>query len=200
MAGIALLVGIVGCRGGASAPSPTTPIAQGSCPEDAVCFNVVSGAPGALGPVRLLLMWVRPDHDDDPSPDVIELGSLAGQERSVSVRRSTLRPPTRIGAYGVTWGYLFAVPADANAATTSPKEAVGIAQMMFTDAKPEVTQLPVNKTYPAGLAPGIAAYRMARVEGGSHDKFFLAPTGAVFDLVICPAVQPRCRLRAPNPN
>jgi hypothetical protein len=72
--------------------------------------------------------------------------------------------------------------------------------MMLTAALPMAAQLPMRETYPAGLAPGIAGYRMAKVGGSGHDKFFLAPSGSVFDLVMCPVVAPRCTLQAPNPT
>lgn len=208
MAFIALLSGGVGSgvggvacgAGGGAAPTPTAPIAQGRCPGDAFCFNVLAGAPGPLGAVHVRLIWVRPDEKHESTPDVVELGTLTGRERSFAVPRSMLRPPRQIGSYGVTWGYVIAAPANAGGAPSSPKDAVGIAQMMFTHAIPEVTALSFNDLYPAGLAPGIAAYRMARVEGRTHEKFFLAPNGAVFDLLLCPTTQPKCRLPAPNPN
>ena len=193
---LSILVAGLGCGGG-SAPSTVAPVAQGGCPSDGFCFNVFPGAPGPLGAVRLRVLWVRPDAEHDSS-DIVEVGTLTGQERSFFVRRSTLRPPAKMGAYGVNWGYFFAVPA--NAGATSVKEAVGIAQMMFTHAMPEATSLPLSGPYPAGIAPGIAGYRMATVGGSGHDKFFLAPSGTVFDFVVCPIVQPKCNLPAPNPN
>lgn len=195
---IATVVAAAGCAGGAASTPSTSSIAAGACPRDGFCFNVLAGGPGPLGPSRLILMWSAPDHKSDSAPDLVELGNLTGQERSVFVPRSAIRPPARSGELGVTWGYVFAV--SPNAPATSTKNAVGIAQMMLTDAKSLATQLPLGEMYPAGLAPGIAGYRMVKVAGRSHDKFFLAPPGAVFDLVVCPVVQPQCRLPAPNPN
>jgi hypothetical protein len=189
---------LAGC--GEATPRATSPVTQGSCPHDSICFNVLTGAPGPLGPVRLYVLWAAPDRKHD-SPDVVEVASLSGQERSVVVPISAIRRPARVGAYGVTWGYVFALPANVDVASgPSPKEAVGIAQMMLTDALPLATQLPLRETYPNGLAPGIAGYRMAQVNGSGHDKFFLAPPGSVFDLVICPTVAPKCQLPAPNPT
>lgn len=185
---------------GASAPSASSPIRDGSCPHDAFCFNVFTGAPGPLGPGRVMLLWTPPEQKGDRDRDVVDLGGLTGQERSFVVWRKDIPPPKRVGGYGVTWGYVFVVPPGVDPRAGSLKSAMGVAQMMFTDAKPVATQLPFASVYPNGLAPGIAGYRTAPVGGSTHDKFFLAPPGAAFDLVVCPTTQPTCRLPAPNPD
>lgn len=189
---LGVLASLAGCGG--EQPSPAAPIAQGRCPADAFCFNVSAGAPGPLGAVRILTLWSAPDDKSSPTPDLVELAQLTGSEHSVVIPRSRLRPPARMGVYGVTWGYVFAVPV--NAGPTSPKQAVGIGQMMFTHA---LAAIPPNTTYPAGAAVGVEAYRMARGRG-SHDSFHLASAGTVFDLVICPTTQPKCDLPTPNPD
>lgn len=188
---------LVGCAG-ASPTSVNAPIAQGSCPQDSVCFNIYTAMPGPVGPSRFVLLWVRPEAEGDKPLDIVELAALTGHERALVIKRSNIRPPSRIGAYGVTWGYAYTIPQSAPP-DSSPKSAVGIAQMMFTDAKPVVFQFPPNATYPGGFTPGVGTYRMNN-QGQGHDKFFQAGPGNVFDLVVCPLTVPNCQLPAPNPN
>jgi len=194
---MALVAAGGGCAG-SSSPAPTHPITQGTCPADSVCWNIFTAMPGPVAPSRLLLAWVSPD--EKGGTDVVELAQLGGREQSVVVKRSQIRPPSRPGSMGVSWGYVYAVPRDAS--KSSPKDAMGIAQMMFSDALPEVVaRFPAGKNsiYPNGLAPGIGTYRMNN-QGQGHDKFFLAGPGTVFDFVVCPLTVPNCQLPAPNPN
>jgi hypothetical protein len=193
-----------GCISSSSSSSSTgvnAPIAQGACPQDSVCFNIFTAMPGPVGPSRFVLLWVQPEAKGDQGPaDLVELAALTGHERAIMIKRSNIRPPARIGAYGVTWGYAYTIPQNGPPGSTSPKSATGIAQMMFTDAKAEiVSHFPPNATYPAGFIPGVGTYRMNN-QGSGHDKFFQAGPGNVFDLVVCPLTVPNCQLPSPNPS
>ena len=142
-------------------------------------------------------MWTPPSDDAKVPPEIVPLANLNGQERTVVVPASAIRPPKTTLMLGQAWGYVFASPPSG---PTSPKQAVGVAYMMFVHSVgPQPQGGFMKEKFPAGIAPGTAPYFMQK-GAGSHDNLVLAPPGSVFELGMCPTTSPGCDLPSPNPS
>jgi hypothetical protein len=182
--------------GGQRPNLPANAITPGTCGAGQVCFNVTVAAPGPIGPTSLYVLWTAPGDKGEPEP--VQLASLSGNERSISLPLSDVAPPRAPSQWNMWWGYVFATPIGA---PPLPKAAAGVAQMMLVHAAAEWQGQAhlVRGRFPAGVATGTAPYFM-RHDGGRFDTFVLARQGSVFDLVFCPVTQPDCQLPMPNPN
>lgn len=174
-------------------------IPPGKCAAGSVCFNIVPKAPGPIGPSRLVLFWTPPSDDTKVPPEIVPLATLNGNERAVVVPLSAVKPPQTTVLMGQAWGYVFAAP---GAAPPSPKNAIGVANMMFVHAVGAQVQSQsqyIRQKFPGGIAEGTAPYTMQRPPQG-HDNFLLAAPGSVFELGMCSQSAPSCELAAPNPS
>jgi hypothetical protein len=89
---------------------------------------MIPRAPGPIGPSRLVLMWTAPSDDARVPPEIVPLADLGGHEGTVVVPVSAIQPPRTTLMLGQAWGYVFASPPSS---PPRPKQAVGIASMMF---------------------------------------------------------------------
>lgn len=178
-------------------PPPVTPPAGATCNAGSVCFRVLPGAPGALGPSQLVLFWTAPGDDDAVPPEVSTLANLSGKESMVVVPLSSVPRPKSTIRMGQAWGYVFVVPANQPA---NPKSAMGAPNMMLVHVVNARAQAPLMQNkFPGGMSEGTAPYFMQKPTAG-HDVFVLAKPGSVFDLRICPANAASCDVPFPNPS
>ncbi len=155
-------------------------------------------APGGIGPSQLVVIWTHPNDDVKVPPEVGYSAPLPAGARRVAIPISAIRAPSFGATFAQAWGYVLTVNA-AQAGSPSPKNATGIAQMMFVHARGAAQQAPLMKDkFPNGMAEGTAPYYMQK--RASHDGFLLAPPGSVFTLQICSASSPGCDLNYPNPS
>jgi len=143
------------------------------------------------------LLWTPPN--ERAPPEVVTLANLSGGERSVALPFSSIRPPQHVSDVGQVWGYVLAVPASDPEAAPDPRLAVGVSHMMLVHAVGASFWAPhLRDKFPAGLAEGTAPYTM-QPGRGRFENFVLAPSGTVFDFVVCP-VNTLCDLPFPNPR
>ncbi len=181
------------------APPPAGPPVASGCAPGSVCFNIVPGAPGPLGPSRLVVYWTPPSDDEKVQPEVANLASLSGAERNVVLPLSAIPRPGRTIRMGQAWGYVFVVAAS-EPNPPRPKKAIGAPNMMFVHAVNAAAQAnALHAKFPGGIAEGTAAYFMDKSQG-VHDGFVLARSGSVFELRICPTNAPNCDVPFPNPS
>jgi len=155
----------------------------------------VPGGPGQLPATRLLLFWTPPNEREPP--EVVTLANLSGSERSLVLPFSSIPPPQHVSEVGQVWGYVAALPVSEPA--PNPKQAVGVPHMMLVHVQNASFWAPhLRDRFPAGLAEGTAPYAM-QPGRGMFEHFVLAPSGTVFDFVVCPLSTP-CKLPFPNPK
>lgn len=178
-------------------PPPVTPPPGANCNPSSVCFRVLPGASGALGPSRLILFWTAPGDDDAVPPEVSTLANLSGNESMVVLPLSSIPRPKSTIRMGQAWGYVFVVPANQR---PNPKDASGAPNMMFVHVVNAAAQANLMRDkFPGGMTEGTAPYFMQKPTSG-HDVFVLAKPGSVFDLRICPPNAPSCDVPFPNPS
>jgi hypothetical protein len=195
LAAVAVLSAACGGASGPAASTATGTLLAGACPADSLCFNFVPGGPGQQPATRLLLFWTPPNEREPP--EVVTLANLSGSERSLVLPLSSIPPPRRVTEVGQVWGYVFALPASEPEA--NPKRAVGVPHMMLVHVQNASFWAPhLRDKFPAGLVEGTAPYAM-QPGSGMFERFALAPSGTVFDFVVCPVNTP-CDLPFPNPT
>ncbi len=190
---------VLSCAGrSTTAPSSSAPIAAGRCPAGDLCLNVIPGSAAPLPAARLVVMWQSPFAEQAPLEPAFEM-PLSGRERSLSIPLSRVRPPTRLSpAAPQAWGYVVVVPPNATELTKS--NFLGVAYVMLVHSLPGTPHALFGGKFPNGLRDGTAVYAMVQPPHGRHDNFWLAPPGAVFDLVVCPPGAANCDPPWPNPN
>ncbi|MGE0323411.1 MAG: hypothetical protein AB7S68_13960, partial [Polyangiaceae bacterium] len=162
-----------------------------------LCLNVFPGGGVPPGPSKLVVVWENPSNEGMLEP-AFEM-QLSGRERSLSIPLARVRPPTSVSPIAPqAWGYIVVLPP--NAPEFSKSNFLGVAYVMLVYSVPGTPAGLFGGKFPNGLRDGTAVYAMVKPLQGRHDNFWLAPPGAVFDLVLCPPGAVNCDPPWPNPN